>query len=178
MSGVNKQATMDDQQESDQVRDVYAHFGLAVYLAQCLEQSIFQHLLFFEHFPKAIASFKSKESWISAFDAFESRELGQTMGKLIRRLKEAGQPTDSIQVMLADALQKRNWLSHGYFPDRAVALTLESGREKMIGELESIQLLFREVAGKIDAITMPVTRSYGLTDEAMATVMTKIREDI
>jgi len=167
---------MDDQQKSAQVRDVYAHFGLAVYLAQCLEQSIFLHLVFFEHFPKAIATFKSKESWISAFNAFESRELGQTMGKLIRRLKEAGQPTEYIQVMLDEALQRRNWLAHGYFPDRAAALTLESGRERMIRELESIQSLFIEVASQIDAITLPVARNYGLTEEVMAKLMAQMRE--
>ncbi len=48
--------------ESEQVRDVYAHFGLAAYWAQCLEQLIFQHLLFVEHFPKAVAKYSNAET--------------------------------------------------------------------------------------------------------------------
>jgi hypothetical protein len=167
---------MNDQQESDQIRDVYAHFGLAVYLAQCVEQSIFQHLLFLDHFPKAIAEFTSKEAWVSAFDEFEARELGQTMGKLIRRMKEAGQPTDQIQALLTQTLKQRNWLAHGYFADRAVEFTRELGREKMIPELEELQALFREAAAKIDALTMPVARKYGLTEEALANLMASLVE--
>ena len=168
---------MNDQQESDHIRDVYAHFGLAVYLAQCVEQSIFQHLLFLDHFPKAIAEFTSKEAWVSAFDEFEARELSQTMGKLIRRIKEAGQPTDDIQVLLTQVLKQRNWLAHGYFADRAMDFTRESGREKMVIELEELQGLFREAAGKIDALTMPVARRYGLTEDALATLMAGLVEN-
>jgi hypothetical protein len=168
---------MNDQQEFDQIRDVYAHFGLAVYLAQCVEQSIFLHLLFLDHFPKAIAKFTSKEAWVSAIDEFEARELGQTMGKLIRRMKEAGQPTDNIQVLLTTVLKQRNWLAHKYFADRAVEFTRESGREKMVRELEELQGLFREAAGKIDALTTPVARKYGLTEEALADLMANLVEN-
>ena len=168
---------MNDQQESDQIRDVYAHFGLAVYLAQCVEQSIFQHLLFLDHFPRAIAEFTSKEAWVSAFDEFEARELGQTMGKLIRRMKEAGQPTDYIHGLLTQVLKQRNWLAHGYFADRAVEFTRESGREKMITELEKLQGLFREAADKIEALTMPVARKYGLTQEALEALMATLVEN-
>lgn len=91
---------MTEQEESDQTRDVYAHFGLAVYLAQCLEQSIFIHLVFVDHFPQALRKHKFQEEWAAAFDSFESRELSQTLGKLVRRLQEAGQPTDSIRAAL------------------------------------------------------------------------------
>ncbi|CAN7696847.1 hypothetical protein [Caballeronia sp. LjRoot31] len=165
---------MNDQHESDHVRDVYAHFGLAIYLAQCLEQSIFQHLLFFDHFPKAVAEFKSKDAWIDAFDAFEARELGHTMGKLIRRIKDVGKPTEVIQALLSGALEQRNWLAHRYFSDRAVSFTQESGRDAMIAELGVIQTLFRDTAREIDALTMPTAKKYGLTDEALEKVMAEI----
>jgi hypothetical protein len=168
---------MNDQHESDHVRDVYAHFGLTIYLAQCLEQSIFQHLLFFEHFPKAAAEFKSKDAWISAFDDFEARELGHTMGKLIRRIKEVGQPSEVIHALLSDALKQRNWLVHKYFSDRAVSFTQESGRDAMIAELEVIQTLFRDTAREIDALTTPAAKKYGLTEEAMAKVIAEIGRD-
>lgn len=165
---------MNEQEESDQVRDVYAHFGLAIYLAQCIEQSIFQHLLFLDHFPKAIASYTTREAWVSSFDEFESRQLSQTMGKLISRLREVGQPTESIEAQLSQALKQRNWLVHGYFSERAVEFTQPSGCQSMIVELEAIQSLFLKSAEQIDALTMLVAKRYGLSEERLAEMIERM----
>jgi hypothetical protein len=166
-----------DQEESDQTRDVYAHFGLAVYLAQCLEQSIFLHLMFVDHFPKAISKHWSREEWAAAFDSFESRELSQTLGKLIRRLKEAGQPTESIRTRLEDALRKRNWLVHGYFSDRATHFFSERGRSSMIEELQAAQAVFRHAAHEIDSVTRPIAHKYGLTDHVWDEMMKQMIQE-
>lgn len=156
--------------DSEQVREVYAHYGLAMYWAQCLEQSIFQHLLFFDHFPKAVAAYTTAENWAEDFDRYEARELGQTMGKLIRRLQEVGQPTDSLEQPLSDALKSRNWLAHGYFADRAVEFTMSGGREHMVAELEVLRDQFRNCAEQLDAVSLPAARKRGFTDEMLARV--------
>lgn len=156
--------------DSEQVREVYAHYGLAMYWAQCLEQSIFQHLLFFDHFPKAVAAYTTAENWAEDFDRYEARELGQTMGKLIHRLKEVGQPTDSLEQPLSDALKSRNWLAHGYFADRAVEFTMSGGREHMVAELEVLREQFRNCAEQLDAVSLPAARKRGFTDEMLARV--------
>lgn len=167
---LNPPADMNLDPESTQVRDVYAHYGLAMYWAQCLEQSIFQHLLFFDHFPKAVASYTTAENWALDFDKYEARELGQTMGKLVRRLRDAGQPTAPIEQLLNETLKGRNWLAHGYFADRAIEFTMQDGRERMIAELEALRELFRTCADQLDTVTLPVARSLGLTDEKLAHV--------
>lgn len=160
--------------ESEQVREVYAHYGLAMYWAQCLEQSIFQHLLFFDHFPKAVKTHTTSENWAKDFDRYEAQELGKTMGKLIRRLHEAGQPTDSIERALAKVLKSRNWLAHGYFADRAVEFTDPGGRESMIQELDELRDSFRACAEDLDAISMPAARKFGLTDDMLAKVQAEM----
>lgn len=156
--------------ESHHVREVYAHYGLAMYWAQCLEQSIFQHLLFFDHFPKAVKSYTTAEDWIVAIDRYEARELKQTMGRLIYRLREAGQTTSSIEQCLDGALKNRNWLAHGYFSDRAVDFMSPSGRDRMLEELGVLKGQFVSTSEKIDEITMPVARRYGLTAEKLAEI--------
>lgn len=165
---------MTDQEESDQTRDVYAHFGLALYLAQCLEQSIFQHLLFVDHFPRALAAHKTHEEWIGAFDAYEARELGQTLGKLIRRWKEVGQPTDVIEGKLKEALNYRNWLAHGYFADRATSFVTPQGREGMLDELRSMQAIFRDAAELIDEATRPIAQRFGLTEDVIEKLVSEL----
>lgn len=157
--------------EDEEVRDVYAYYGLAMYWASCLEQSIFQHLLFFDHFPKAIDSYEDANKWAREFDEFEEREMKQTMGKLVRRLKEAGQPTEEIKNSLDLALKARNWLVHSYFADRAVQFTLSEGRGEMISELQSLRDQFMACANSIDELSQPILEKYGFTEEMQARVL-------
>ena len=163
--------------ESEQVREVYAYYGLAMYWAQCVEQSIFQHLLFFDYFPKAIASYSTPEKWATEFDQYESRELGQTMGKLVRRLREAGQPTQSIERALADVLRQRNWLAHSYFSDRSIEFTLPEGRSDMIAELENLREMFMVAVDELDSITLPLATKYGMTEEMLSKAQGKMMEE-
>lgn len=121
--------------EDDHVRDVYAFYGLAMYWAQCLEQSMFIHLLFLDFFPKNVKSFKDSSKWAADFDAYEEKELGKTMGRLLQKLKDEGLPTHAASSLLSASLQKRNWLAHSYFSSRAVEFTLRAGRAQMIAEL-------------------------------------------
>ena len=151
--------------ESEQVREVYAHYGLAMYWAQCLEQAIFMHLLFFEHFPKALKKYTTPENWAEEFDRYEAREISQTMGKLIFRLREIGQPAHSLEVSLANALKSRNWLAHGYFADRAIEFANSIGREDMIKELNQIRGAFHSCVDELNAVSMPAARKFGFTDE-------------
>ena len=153
--------------ESHQIREVYAHFGLAIYLAQCVEQAIIQNLIFFDLYPTAVNSNQDNKTWSDRFDKFEATEMKLTMGKLIKRLKNAGETTEAIELKLDEVVSNRNWLSHGYFNDRALDFTFEDGRTKMISELEVIQTLFREVDKMISEVTMPVARRYGLTEEML-----------
>ena len=157
----------DMKEESDQIKEVYAYYGRAMYFSQCLEQAIFQYLLVFDHYPRAIKAYKDKQRWSSEFDEYESREMKQTMGKLIRRLHEASQPTKEIEASLEEALKVRNWLAHGYFSDRAVHFTVAHGRQEMLIELESLYEILKNCANLIDAVTQPLMQKMGLTEEMM-----------
>lgn len=148
-----------------------------MYWAQCLEQSIFQHLLLFDHFPTAVQTYTTPEAWAESVDQYEARELSQTMGKLIRRLRDAGQPTASIEQLLDRALKNRNWLAHGYFSDRALDFVSPDGRTRMLVELDTLRNLFESTADEIDAVTMPLARRYGLTDEKLAEIEAQMRAD-
>ncbi|RPD95727.1 hypothetical protein EGN69_08700 [Pseudomonas monteilii] len=163
--------TMD---EEEHVRDVYAHYGLAMYWSQCVEQSMFIHLMFLEFLPRNVKNFSDSARWASDFDSYEAIELGKTMGRLLQKLKSEGQPTEEVSVLLASALKKRNWLAHSYFSSRAVDFMHESGRSDMIEELREATEFFREAAAKLDAITMPIARRYGFTEDMEA----KVRSDM
>lgn len=148
-----------------------------MYLAQCVEQAIYLNLVFFDLYPKAGTTIRSKKEWFEAYEAYEERELRKTMGRLIQKLKEKGKSTGSVEAKLDECLTKRNWLAHSYFPDRGVDLTYESGREKMIRELEGTQALFRDKDQEITKLTEPVMQSYGLTEEKLQKLMHELQTE-
>jgi hypothetical protein len=82
--------------EQDQVRDIYAFYGLAMYWAQCLEQSILIHLIFLDFFPHNFNSFQNSTKWASDFVAYEEKELGKTMGRLLQEVNDEGHPTRTV----------------------------------------------------------------------------------
>jgi hypothetical protein len=151
--------------KEDQVRDVYSFYGLAMYWVQCLEQRIFIHLIFLDFFPNNVNSFQNSTKWASDFAAYEEKELAKTRGRLFQKLKDEGQPTKTVNSLLSVARKKRNWLTHSYFSQFSVELTMQTGRSQMITELQAMIKMFRQVTAKLDNITMRIARRYDYTDE-------------
>ncbi|HTF83692.1 MAG TPA: hypothetical protein VL987_03860 [Cellvibrio sp.] len=165
---------------SEECKDVYAHFGLAMYLAQCVEQSIIQLLIFFDFFDKNAQHWESEEKWAADFDIFESAVSKKTMGRLIGSLKNLdnfGQLLDEdLEGLLGEALDKRNWLAHAYFSDRASHFVHSSGRVEMVAELEEARGLFKSVEDKLNPITYALTEKYGLTESMVQELASKMKE--
>ena len=47
-------------QKSEHCKEVYAHFGLAISSAQCLEQAMIHLITFLDHFPNTVPNFYTK----------------------------------------------------------------------------------------------------------------------
>jgi hypothetical protein len=160
---------------SEHCKEVYAYFGLAMYRAQCLEQSIVQLLIFFDFFKENVPKFESREKWEADFDRFDDALSKKTMGRL-GAIKEIGVLDSDIENALSLALQKRNWLAHAYFVDRALDFINEAGRNKMISELENAINLFNSVEDTLNPISRSAAIKYGLTDEVLEKLNNKMYE--
>jgi len=160
--------------KSEHCKTVYAHFGLTVYSAQCLEQAMIHLIVFLDHFPKAVPNFSSKEQWYEDFDKFFDGESNRTMGQLLGRLQKLGIPCEQLKVKLKEALKKRNWLAHSYFSERAMEFMSESGRNKMISELEQANEFFMAVDSEVSTIFYQIAEKYGLTDDVFKKIMDEL----
>ena len=101
----------------DQVRDVYAEHGATLGDAQLLERYLGYTIL-------------------AAQDQSDSESFADmSMGRLIRRLRRLVPLSSSISARLEAARDKRNWLAHRYFSDRATLFQTASGRAEMVREL-------------------------------------------
>src|SRR5690554_5485570 len=88
---------------SEQTRDVYAHFGLAMYLAQCLEHGIANALVFADLIPKRAKHPSSREQWHGDFDAFMESKFQATLGRLVGQLREVASLDSQLEETLRQA---------------------------------------------------------------------------
>jgi len=109
--------------------EVYAHYGLAMGMAQIVEQ----------HLATVIAFLNVPEPYDrTMFVEIIENANRKTMGQLKDALKASGAPVIGI-THLERVVKTRNLLAHQYFvdADRSVKMTTESGRSQLNEELDA-----------------------------------------
>jgi hypothetical protein len=154
--------------DEEQVKEVYARFGLAVYFAQVLEHGIVNAIVILDLIPSRRHLARSADEWGSEVDAFMDRHFQATMGRLMRNLRDISQVDDDLEQLLSEALRKRNWLVHEFFRERATEFMSSLGRDQMISEVDVCRDLFQSADKRLEATVTPLRRNAGLTDELLA----------
>ena len=108
---------------------------------------------------------RSKEDWTLTVDAFMNRNFEDTMGRMIKNLNSVTEVPTDLEVILADALKKRNWLAHGYFRERATEFMSPTGREQMLHEVDECRILFQTANERLEGTLAPIRAKEGITDE-------------
>lgn len=159
---------MGEDRANDQVKTVYAHFGLAMYLAQVLEHGLVNTLMFLDLLPSRAGKPVPRKQWEAEFDSFMQRHFETTLGRMIRALQDVAPVPPQLEAVLTEALKKRNFLAHHYFRERAEQFMSYEGREEMISELKHAQTLFEAADAKLTEVCKPVREEYGFTDERLS----------
>ncbi len=157
--------------EDEQVKEVYAHFGLAIYLAQVLEHGIVNCLSISVLVPSRRENIASQEKWIQELDSFESMNFEKTLGQLIKFLKSEVNVAVDLEQLLKNALLERNRLVHRFFREKVEDFLIQTGRDKMVEELKSAQELFVKADRALDVFIRPLREKYGITDEFVNKIM-------
>jgi hypothetical protein len=142
--------------EDEHVRETYAHFGLALYMAQVLEHALVNAM-------SAAERAAGRRLALADIDSFMSQRFEETLGRLIRDLRKYVPVGDELSSILAKSLRTRNWLAHAYFRERAVEFTSEAGRNRMIEELEQAVDLFSLADRTLDKAVDPLRLRLDLT---------------
>ena len=74
--------------EDEHHKEVYAHFGLAIYLAQCIEYGIVNAISLYDLIPNRRHMFTDKTIWSNEVDRFFDEKFELTMGRLIGILEQ------------------------------------------------------------------------------------------
>lgn len=145
-----------------QRREVFAHYGAAMFYAQVLEQGLVNALTFAQ-------TATAPGSTQSTFDLNFDGNLGVTMGRLLRRIKPfLGDDTDLVEA-LTSALELRNRFAHTYWVEHDRNFFSFAGREAMMAESIEAQRTFQAVDTRLNPVMARYLQSVGLTQEQLDT---------
>ena len=131
--------------ESRQIREVFASYGLAMYLAQNLERALAMAL-----------AVEGKSELMTSWD-YDSRLAEYflcTFGELVTKFRSS---SDDKPPGLSERLDKandlRNDLAHKFFWDRAIKFNSNEGRSDMLSELYRIKEEFDSLDEELTKLT-------------------------
>ncbi|MGK2849104.1 MAG: hypothetical protein ACSLEX_03500 [Minisyncoccota bacterium] len=153
--------------ESDQIKEVYARFGLAVYSAQVLELQMINMIVALT-LPER---FQIKRDTI---DNLFDKLFEKTMGGLMQDFKKRFELTEKENLLLDKSLEQRNRLAHRYFREKAVDFMSFEGRLKMIDELIIINAHFEELDKILTYRHREYTKKFGVTEDVIEEEIKKL----
>lgn len=156
--------------ESEQIREVYALFGLAIYLAQNLERELAMALA---------VSGKHKPLTAWDYDARLAENFASTFGALSTRFVEAiAKQNPVLAERISKAVDSRNDLAHHYFWNRAVQFCSAEGRNEMITELQMIGHEFESLDDEVTDVARNWAEQKGLAVETLQAHSATIMEEM
>jgi hypothetical protein len=167
---------MQDEHDEEDIhtREVYAHFGLAYYLAGVLESGLALALLQVEFLTQQKAAIVregrrhfDRARFERDFDDYLHGQHALTLGNLIKRIQQLSNTPDDLKADLLCAKQTRDFVAHHFFRERAEEFMTKRGRDQMIAELRQAQALFNAVDERLSQFMRPIREKIGMVDEIL-----------
>lgn len=151
---------------SDDVKEVYARFGLAYYHAEVLYRGLCNLYCVSQAPPTGPVTRPRIEEHLRT-----ASEM--TLGQLLPRLQTILPPP--LLERLAGALERRNFIAHHFWFERSYLIATLNGIEAMLAELAQDTELFQELDREVEAISEPLHARVGLTPELFAMALSDIK---
>lgn len=145
---------------NEHCKEVYAHSGLALFWAQCFEHTLQNILLIHSRISGRCVT-------LTDLDGYEETIARQTLGRLLRDVRQHVSFSDDAEQLISTAHQNRNFLAHRFFKDRATEWYSFDGRKRLLDELDQMQKSFRIADTVASAICRAMGRVIGITDEVI-----------
>jgi hypothetical protein len=134
-----------DKPDDDLARDVYAHFGLCMYIAQVFETGLINILTNLEHI-------KSKNATEENFDRLYKRNETLTFGNLMNALSKHNFVPQNLMQEARALKDERDHLAHRFFRDHDLDMPTVAGCNHMIEILTDRRDRFSALDHKISAL--------------------------
>lgn len=153
-------------------KEICAHFGAAMYYAQCLEHGIANALVLLDLLPRTAGRWTDEE-----YDGFYDRNFEKTLGNLVKHLKSVTSIPQELEVALEASRKKRAFLAHNFFRERNDAF-FRREHAAIIAELEAMRAFFEQTDRQLDRFMQPLMHQHGFTELAMEQALAEYKRHI
>jgi hypothetical protein len=151
--------------DGDDIKEVYARFGLAYYHAEVLHRGLCNLYSLSQLPPKGPVTRPRVEEHIRA--AFQA-----TLGQLLVLLHPTLPP--KLLQRLEGALERRNFIAHQFWYERIHLMKSMGGIDAMMTELSQDNELFSELDGEVEKVIAALYLRLGLTAEHLAMALDEV----
>ena len=139
--------------DEELIREMYARFGLAYYISEVLHRSLC-NLVALRTTPQSSTRLRFEEQLRWTYSL--------TLGQVIR--EASGTLPESTNAELEIVRERRNFLAHHFWYERAHLMMSAAGVRQMIAEVNLQHDLFRIMNEEIDALEQDARRAFGIDD--------------
>jgi hypothetical protein len=147
--------------DEELTREVYAYFGLAYYMTECIHRGLVGIYAMHPYSPANAARPRLEERMKAAEQ--------MTLGELVTMTRQYLTP--ALHESLDWSLATRNFLAHGFWYDRAHMMLTNAGKQQMLKELQLAVERFSTVNAEIDHIMMAYFERLGITPQQFEEAM-------
>lgn len=155
--------------DNEQCREVYAWAGLALYQAQVIEHGLVNAILVVR-----LAEDSDFASSFSDGDHFFAEHFQRTMGQLMKRLRKHLTIDATFDHRLDDLLRRRNFVIHNFFRERAELFMHQEGRAIMLDELASFVDGASGVEEELARLVLDYGAAHGLSAERIGAELDRL----
>ena len=163
-----------DSLDSDdaKTREVYAHFGLTIFMCQLIEQ---QSMNMIATLRQVTGKFATKEEVAALWDNYDFGP--RTLGTLINEIKQLYKLTDDDQKELKEILRLRNYFAHDYFRFNNELFFSDSGKKRMIKDFVDFKIRIRAIDKKLLEYMRVYREKSGMTEELIDKLAKEMRDE-
>lgn len=168
-TAIEEYASEDD---NGKTKLIYAYFGLAIYLTNCLEET-FSIMLWtnriFKHKPK------TNKEVNDIINEVESSK--KTMGKLLQEIRENYGLSENHKEILEKVLSKRNYLIHKYFRLEIQKFYSETGQKEMLKYFGDVIDETTFIDNELHQYFKHYKLKLGFDEKRISDLVTKMKEE-
>lgn len=146
--------------DSDQSRELFAYFGLAVYYSQALEQQLANLLMLIKLYKGQVPSEED-------FAQLYQRKLSSSLGQLVQEIQHYFPFSEEETLQLKEVWKQRNHIVHDYFKERIHETFSPAGRSRMIRELSAFRDQAQALERKLQGYSREMYAKLGLDGDGV-----------
>lgn len=161
---------------TEEIKEVFAYYGRAMYHSQCLEMSIVCADLLLNVVPNQFETTPSPEEWGNLVRARSNKLLDSTLGNIIKDVTKTAKIDEEIRDKLKKALDARNYLAHNFFREKSDGFKTSASCKEMRTDINNLLIVISEASEAIERQLQCIRAELGMPEHGLADIYVSMRE--